>query len=94
LKTIRVYVESFLRFNPSPFKIVVIEPNHKNEKKLRKSLDEKYKGLGQDLDLGELDNNIISLIGNDEYYNYVFFEGFIEHNPIKKKSISKWHINQ
>jgi len=45
--------------------------------------------LGQEGDImGELDSNAISLIGNDEFYAYVFLEAFVEHNPTIKKGSS------
>jgi len=91
LKAIRIYVESVLRFGlPARFRAVVLEPNKKNEKRLRKTLDDMYKDLlGQEGDImGELDSNAISLIGNDEFYAYVFLEAFVEHNPTIKKGSS------
>jgi V-type H+-transporting ATPase subunit C len=89
LKAIRIYVESVLRFGlPARFRAVVIEPSKKNEKKLRKALDDMYKDLlGQEV--GEIDTddkNAITLLGNEEFFAYVFLEMFIEHNPAVKKS--------
>jgi len=34
---------------------------------------------------GEIDKNAISLLGNDEFFAYVFLDIFIEHNPNLKK---------
>jgi len=48
-----------------------------------------YKNLlGQEGgDMGELDKNAISLLGNEEFFAYVFLEVYIEHNPtIQKKT--------
>jgi len=89
LKAIRIYVESVLRFGlPARFRAVVIEPNKKNEKKLRKALDDMYKDLlGQEVgDVGgEMDKNAMQLIGTDEFFAYVFLDVFIEHNPGNNK---------
>jgi len=57
------------------------------KKKLRKALDDMYKDLlGQDGgDIDETDTNAMSLLGNEDFYAYVFFEIFIEQNPNAKK---------
>jgi len=93
LKAIRVYVESVLRYGlPARFRAVVIEPSKRNEKKLRKALDDMYKDLlGQDGgEIDEMDNNARTLLGNElEFYAYVFFEIFIEQNPNAKKEKEK-----
>jgi len=80
-------VESVLRFGlPARFRAVVIEPDKKNEKKLRKALDDMYKDL-LGLEVGDMTDeekkNAMSVIGNDEFFAYVFLELFIEHE-VKK----------
>jgi len=38
--------------------------------------------LGQEIgEMGEIDKNAIQLLGNEEFFAYVFLDFFIEQNP-------------
>jgi V-type H+-transporting ATPase subunit C len=74
LKTIRVFVESVLRFGlPRDFNVMVMEPNQKDEKKLRSTLDEVYKKLGNEYLSGDTGDVVIAGI-TEKFYPYVFAE--------------------
>ena len=80
LKTIRVWVESVLRFAlPAKFSVTLIRPhNMKNESKLRKTLAEMCTDLGGDIFTEEIggggdENQGISLV-NEKFYPYVFVD--------------------
>lgn len=73
LKSIRCFVESVLRFGlPADFEAVLIWPNEKQEKKLRKALANLFSTLGEDEK--ETDNDEVPagvIISNEKYYPYV-----------------------
>jgi len=74
LKTIRVFVESVLRFGlPRDFTVIVMEPEDKYEKKIRITLEEIYRGLGSEYLQGDTGDVVIA--GTTErFYPYVFAE--------------------
>jgi len=50
--------------------------------------------LGQEGDImGELDSNAISLIGNDEFYAYVFFRSLCRTQPHHQERLINYFIN-
>jgi len=74
LKTIRVFVESVLRYGlPRDFNVIVMEPDTKNEKKIRQVLDEVYKSLGSDYLSGDTGDVVIAGT-TEKFYPYVFAE--------------------
>jgi len=72
LKTVRVFVESVLRFGlPRDYVFLVLEPENKREKQLRKVLEETFKSLASEHMVG--DTGEIAIAGTQEqFYPYVF----------------------
>jgi len=72
LKTIRVFVESVLRFGlPRDYVFLVLEPDPKREKPLRKVLEESFKPLASEYMVG--DTGEVAIAGTQEqFYPYVF----------------------
>jgi len=74
LKAIRIFVESVLRFGlPRDYTFLIIEPDLKKEKTLRKALDESFKSLASVHMQGDTGDVVIA--GTQErFYPYVFQE--------------------
>ncbi|KII64093.1 V-type proton ATPase subunit C 1-A [Thelohanellus kitauei] len=82
IKAIRVFVESVLRYGlPVSFQAMLLEPLHKNHKKIREILKQMYgqmerKGIEitpEDFKNDNLASDALSLIDHGEYYPYVSF---------------------
>ncbi|XP_065844647.1 V-type proton ATPase subunit C 1-B-like [Oscarella lobularis] len=82
IKALRVFVESVLRYGlPVNFRAILTKPHKKAQKKIREKLMDLY-GLQGGLDMGsgggKKDRDIVdipglSMIGQQDYYPYVFF---------------------
>jgi len=78
LKTVRVFVETILRYGlPADFTAILIEPNKKQEKKLRSTLDAMYKGIGSvylQEEHGDEDEGTVDVSGlmGEKFYSYVW----------------------
>jgi len=73
LKTVRVFVETVLRYGlPADFTAVVMEPHKNSDGKLRKSLDSLYESLGSVYLQETEDDSLSAFTGTDKFYSYVF----------------------
>uniref|UniRef100_A0A8C1GZZ5 V-type proton ATPase subunit C n=1 Tax=Cyprinus carpio carpio TaxID=630221 RepID=A0A8C1GZZ5_CYPCA len=67
IKALRVFTESVLRYGlPVNFQAMLLQPNKKNVKKLRKGLQDRYKHLDS--------TDLFSFIIQQEYYLYVYYK--------------------
>jgi len=76
VKALRVFVESVLRYGlPVNFQAMILQPNKGKHKKLRDTLNEMYSYLDGAQSDSKADNCEIPamLVGNQEYYSYVYF---------------------
>jgi len=72
LKTVRVFVETILRYGlPADFTAVLIEPVKKSEAKLRKTLDLMYKGIGSVYITDDKEEEEEQIPGQEKFYAYV-----------------------
>jgi len=79
LKTIRLWVESVVRFSlPAEYDVVLIRPEAKHKEKIRKALEDLFKDLVAQgvLDLGVDDKSMqgMPLFVGEDLYAYVFSE--------------------
>ncbi|XP_039253925.1 V-type proton ATPase subunit C 2-like [Styela clava] len=78
VKALRVFVESVLRYGlPVNFQAVVLQPQKKQQKKLRETLKDLYRDLDSTglSNVTEDDHTVHSLtMGTQEYYPYVYYK--------------------
>jgi len=75
VKALRVFVESVLRYGlPVNFLAVLIDPNKKQMRKLRDTLNQLYSHLDTSIGQGPIDEIPGFSIGTQEYYPYVYFK--------------------
>jgi len=83
LKSIRVFVESILRFGlPANFQAVLVLPNKRDDKKVRTALHELFKHLAtKHLDEGVIDDE--GVLSSETFYPYVSLTINTEMHPDK-----------
>jgi len=78
LKSIRVWVESVLRYSIGTFSVMLIRPNsHKVDGKIRSVLQDCFSNLGGDMyteDLKTTDESTSFGLVNEKFYPYVFLD--------------------
>jgi len=76
LKSIRVFVETILRYGlPADFTAILLEPSKKQDKKLRQVLDALYKGIGSvyvDEKDEEEERGADGGVQSEKFYSYVW----------------------
>uniref|UniRef100_A0A8C2DPR6 V-type proton ATPase subunit C n=1 Tax=Cyprinus carpio TaxID=7962 RepID=A0A8C2DPR6_CYPCA len=76
IKALRVFTESVLRYGlPVNFQAMLLQPNKKNVKKLRKGLQDLYKHLDSSATVIDASMDIPGLnLSQQEYYLYVYYK--------------------
>lgn len=75
VKTLRIFVESILRYGlPVNFLAVLIQPGKKQTRKLREVLNQLYAHLDTSVSQGPVDDIPGLNLGQQEYYPYVYFK--------------------
>ncbi|KTF80923.1 hypothetical protein cypCar_00047267 [Cyprinus carpio] len=76
IKALRVFTESVLRYGlPVNFQAMLLQPNKKNVKKLRKGLQDRYKHLDSSATVIDASMDIPGLnLSQQEYYLYVYYK--------------------